>query len=519
MMRMSIRFLLLCALVNIVTIGVYGQEKFDEQLAAVSQMTAYKAIYQLEQYQAKYPDFAATYYHLGRMSEEVLPSLHPILNYDYLKRILYNIRVYYGNCIHYANNSSFKNEHYIGIPIRGKNVEYADIARFSREKLAKVKNWQCKLDSLYNNYFQVVERYGHCRRMFSDFSELYPGEKQAHLRLQPQDVELLNRIATQYDSLLLDIEAYQESLRQYPIEQVSPTFVYTDIRLYRLDGLTHTSFMDSTINLWNYGGFAKDFLREQYSTYAKYYQTISDEYLQISDAISKLSKGEKLEVKSNKILINYINKMDYKSFMVPLTSIQQMCADMLHCHAIGVFVDNDSILEQDYIEYVLRDLYMKYLTMDSCSSLVDVMRSRLSDDEIVKYKQVLGADTTIRAIGYLAYNRLQVADSIYTEISKQVHNILSSQIVPFEYYKDELSDMVIYASQIPFGSAEIVTILPLVENYLIVYQDGLFVEINAQLEHTRSFVNKQHTPIVAAYKIGGSMIAIVTPERVFYVKG
>jgi hypothetical protein len=112
-----------------------------------------------------------------------------------------------------------------------------------------------------------------------------------------------------------------------------------------------------------------------------------------------------------------------------------------------------------------------------------------------------------------------VADSIYTEISKQVHNILSSQIVPFEYYKDELSDMVIYASQIPFGSAEIVTILPLVENYLIVYQDGLFVEINAQLEHTRSFVNKQHTPIVAAYKIGGSMIAIVTPERVFYVKG
>lgn len=40
-----------CALMCMVMTCLYGQENFDEQLAAITQMTKEQAIYQLEQYQ------------------------------------------------------------------------------------------------------------------------------------------------------------------------------------------------------------------------------------------------------------------------------------------------------------------------------------------------------------------------------------------------------------------------------------------------------------------------------------
>lgn len=55
-------------LICLVLPDLYGQEKFDEKLAQISQMTPYQAIYQLEQYQLDFPKFPGVYYHLGKLS-------------------------------------------------------------------------------------------------------------------------------------------------------------------------------------------------------------------------------------------------------------------------------------------------------------------------------------------------------------------------------------------------------------------------------------------------------------------
>ena len=148
-----------CALMCMVMTCLYGQENFDEQLVAITQMTKEQAIYQLEQYQLAHPQFAGVYYHLGKHSEDLVATIHPILNYDYLIRVLYNVRVYYGNCIHYAQNSSLKDEDFVGIPTQGKKIAYEDIVRFAREKLNRVKQIKTQVDNLYNNYNRMVERY------------------------------------------------------------------------------------------------------------------------------------------------------------------------------------------------------------------------------------------------------------------------------------------------------------------------------------------------------------------------
>ena len=505
-----------CALMCMVMTCLYGQEKFDEQLTAITQMTKEQAIYQLEQYQLAHPQFAGVYYHLGIHSEDLLATIHPILNYDYLIRVLYNVRVYYGNCIHYAQNSSLKDEDFVGIPTQGKKIAYEDIMRFAREKLNRVKQTKTLVDNLYNNYNRMVERYSVCRRMFTEFCELYPSEKQAHLRLQQQDVALLNQLAMQFDSLQLDIKAFEHSLQQYPIEGYHPTFIYNKIQLYRLDGLTQTNFMESAIPLWNYGEFAKQFLTKQSDEYDTYYQAIKHEYSCIDDAIHKVNNGEKQAIKTNKILTNYINKMDYASFMVPLTQIQQMCAELIQCHAQGLFLPNDSIIQDD-IELALNTLYEKYQKKKTTSGAFDVLQSRVTDIELDKYKQVLGSDTTIQSILALAQQRLEIADSMYSEISKQFYNAIDETFAPFEHYRDALTDMVIFAHQLPQEGADIVSVLPLGENYLLVYANGVFIVINPQLIPIHQFECKQHLPIKAAYKISGNNIALVSPSCVFFV--
>ena len=137
-----------CALMCMVMTCLYGQENFDEQLVAITQMTKEQAIYQLEQYQLQHPQFAGVYYHLGKHSEELLATIHPILNYDYLSRVLYNARVYYGNCIHYAQNASLRDEDFVGIPTQGKKIAYEDIVRFVREKMNRVKQIKTQVDNL-----------------------------------------------------------------------------------------------------------------------------------------------------------------------------------------------------------------------------------------------------------------------------------------------------------------------------------------------------------------------------------
>lgn len=505
-----------CTLICLVPIGMCGQEQFDEQLAAIGQMTQEQALFQLEQYQLQHPQFAGVYYHLGKHSEELLATIHPILNYDYLSRVLYNARVYYGNCIHYAQNSSLKDEDFVGIPTQGKKIAYEDIVRFAREKMNRVKQIKTQVDNLYNNYNRMVERYSVCRRMFTEFCELYPSEKQAHLRLQQQDVALLNQLAMQFDSLQLDIKAFEHSLQQYPIEGYHPTFIYNKIQLYRLDGLTQTNFMESAIPLWNYGEFAKQFLTKQSDEYDTYYQAIEHEYRCIDDAIHKVKNGKKQAIKTNKILTNYINKMDYASFMEPLTQIQQMCAELIQCHAQGLFLPNDSIIQED-IELALNTLYEKYQKKKTTCGALEVLQSRVTDIELDKYKQVLGSDTTIQSILTMAQQRLEMADSMYSEISKQFYDAIDETLAPFEQYRDALTDMVIFAHQLPQEEADIVSILPIGEDYLLVYANGVFIVINPQLESIRRFECKQHLPIKAAYKISSDNIVLVSPSCVFFV--
>ena len=233
--------------------------------------------------------------------------------------------------------------------------------------------------------------------------------------------------------------------------------------------------------------------------------------------VEAVKKGEKLPIKTNKILTNYINKMDYASFMVPLTQIQQICADMIHCHANELLAENDSTLVVEDIELALNTLYEHDQNRVAARQQLAVLEARLTEKELSKYQQILRADTTKEAILALAEERLHVADSIFEKIAEEFYLTINKTITPFEKYRDALNDIIIFAHQLPQGEAEIVNMLPLSEGYLVVYADGLFYVVNSQLEIIRQFEHKQHVPIKAVYKIAGDKIAVISPTYTFFI--
>ena len=193
-----------------------------------------------------------------------------------------------------------------------------------------------------------------------------------------------------------------------------------------------------------------------------------------------------------------------------------MCAEMIQSHAQGVFAGCDTV-DVESIEFALNTLFYKYQRMDTCQTVFSLLQERLSCSELDKYKSVLGKDTTIQAVLSLANDRMNLADTVYGAISQHFYAMIKETLTTFEQYTDPLTEQVIYAHQLPQREADIVAVLPMANDYLVVYADGYLLTINAQLEIIQQTEYKQHLPIKAAYKIAGNIISFLTPTRIDYL--
>ena len=78
-------------------------DEYGDLMLSVSQKPPYEAASLLTQYQKENPSFGNVYYQLGKIFDEMIPSVHPLYDYGEITLYMYNARVYFGNCIHYSN--------------------------------------------------------------------------------------------------------------------------------------------------------------------------------------------------------------------------------------------------------------------------------------------------------------------------------------------------------------------------------------------------------------------------------
>lgn len=495
------------------TVLSYAQASYQQILDHIQLASPQEALYQLSGYQQLYPQFAPVYYQMGKLSKEALKAEHPIRNYTELSLCLYQIRLYYGNCIHYAEGQTIKPAFYEGVPWHNtKRPDYNDLRLYLEQEIQQVQDMEQKSTALYQSYCQMVERYNYCRQLFTNFSETYLREKNAHLLLTNADRDLLNELAVQADSIQSDISAFEKALANYPIENYAPVFRFQRILLYRLDGLANTDMLQDAVSLWDYASWARNFLTAQETTYRQFYTDIDHEYQYQVSVLNQLLQGERKPVQKNEVLLNRIDRLDYASFMVPWMHLMQLASQ-------AVYDSQDSIYASTNTIQALEQAYQLYQLVQSAKQDYESYAIRVNEDEMRKYRTLLEDwqmdITTLTKTATQNYNTISAA---YQHVSRTLMQATEPTITPFTKYYNDLTQATITAANLQFTiDDELIDILPVGENYMAVIRNGqtiLFDTAGRPIHQNRYTCS---SPIRAARKLNGSTIALLTDEQIVFI--
>lgn len=286
-----------------------AQEKYSVVLERSRQLSPYEAVYLLMDYQYWHPDYAGIYYQLGNLTYGLLPTRDPLHHYQELSTLLYQSRLFYGNCLHFAKDQKLPGWQYPELADGQKKIEYETLRAFVSPRLEDVKRQKIACDSIHRSFVRMSERYNRCQALFSAFLTHYTREKTAHLLLQQPERDQLTALALAADSLEADIAAYRNALALKPVEGYDPVFRKEPVVLYRLDGLTHTDFLQNDIALWDYSEWVSRFLAEQRDVYERLYADLEAEYSQLLRLVKEYRAGRTISGKTDAALVGRCHRL------------------------------------------------------------------------------------------------------------------------------------------------------------------------------------------------------------------
>ena len=503
--------ILFCAL----SVKGYSQDYFLETLDKANRSTAYEAAYILSDYQQFLPTFPATYFHLGNIYYSLIETIHPIRDYRSLRETLYRARLYYGNCLHYAQGQNLKPNYYEGLPYSGKKPVYEDLERFIKVRMDSVASINQKSEHLFHSYYKLVNRYAYCRTLFTSFSEDYKRVKTAHLLLDSVHIERLYHLQQEADSLNNDIAQLQQALATYPIDGYKPTFRFEKIHLYRIDGLTNTNILQNDVVLWDYADWVREFLQAQSNTYATYYTDLDNEYQLLQQAIDSLREGHAFRCQYDLILVNRINRLDYQSYMADFIRLLQGTAQMWQKTRSGVLSKQDSI-NDDYAESALEILYNQY------TELHKIEKTRINADQLSLQKYAGLLDkwglNDVDSLARFADKMTDLSHQAYLTGSQAFAANIRPTAKPTDTYVNDLTNEKFGVGNLKFTlSDSVIAVLPIEEKFMVVTQDCTCYICSAQGELYGSHKHKTSSPVFAAYKYTSNTIALISDNEVLFV--
>ena len=227
------RYIITFSLCSMFLIPAFGQEKYSIVLERSKQLSPYEAIYLLMDYQYWHPEYSNIYYQLGNLSYDLLPTRDPLHHYQELSTLLYQSRLFYGNCLHFAKDQKLQGWQYSEIANGQKRIEYSVLEEYVTPRLKDIQKQQTACDSIHRSFVRMAERYNRCQMLFTEFLTRYTREKTAHIQLRSDEQKMLQTLKSTADSLDTDIDSYRSALALQPVKGYDPVFHKEEIVLYR----------------------------------------------------------------------------------------------------------------------------------------------------------------------------------------------------------------------------------------------------------------------------------------------
>lgn len=320
MKRILYIIIVLCA---IYLVPAHAQDKYSDILERTRSLSPYEAAYLLMNSLSTDPENASIDYHLGNIFYDLLPTRDPLHHYTELSTLLYQSRLFYGNCLHFAKDKKLPGWQYEPLANGQKRIEYAALEQYIRPRLDDIKRRQTACDSIHHTFVRMAERYNRCQSLFTDFLNRYTREKTAHIRLQPAERDLLQSLRLAADSLDTDIADYQRALTLQPIDGYTPAFRKEPIVLYRLDGLTHTDFLQNDIATWDYSQWVTNFLNQQQEVYQRLYADLAREEQQLRQQCAQYQAGQTISGQIDASLIGRCDRLELQNEQVDTIRLLQ----------------------------------------------------------------------------------------------------------------------------------------------------------------------------------------------------
>ena len=402
MKKITILIIVACA-----SVYASAQEKYSVVLERSKTLSPYEAIFELMDYQYWKPELPAVYYELGNRCYDLLPTRDPLHHYTELCTLLYQSRLFYGNCLHFAKEQKLPGWQYSEIANGQKKIEYAALEAYVRPRLKDIERQKEACDSIYHTFCRMSDRYNRCLTLFSTFLGAYTREKTAHLQLQPEEREMLLNLQREADSLEADIAAFQQALALQPINGYSPVFRKEEIVLYRLDGLTYTDFLQNNIAIWDYSKWVSRFLDEQTEVYEQLYADIDREYAQLSEQLARYEAGQTISGHFDGSLSGRSERLEYSSPRID--SIRIMQQTIRHAAAEQLIAQSATPMSIREIRPILQIAASVYgETPDSALSQIKAHLIRMAQPLSIQHAPTYIHPVTGETIRYTAYAGEQV---------------------------------------------------------------------------------------------------------------
>lgn len=280
--------------------------KYEDLVREMRSQSPNVAFYNYQKFQKQSPEVGNVYFQMGMISYDYLKKVNPITDYTTFKYYAYNAKLYFQSALHFANNAEIRKhaEFYPILSEPSKKLDYGDLKSFIDSRLDTIENLTVTGVNLYETYSKLASNYDRCISLFYQFNEKYSKVNEALLLVDEFDIEKLEQLKVESDSLAINIESYLDALTDYKIEGYNPQFVFFDIDLYRVDGLCSADFFANKVILYNYSKWVDAFLNK--------YRRVDDLRNKAIDVYSDLLL--KKQIYPSAALVNALYQIDANSY-------------------------------------------------------------------------------------------------------------------------------------------------------------------------------------------------------------
>jgi hypothetical protein len=374
----------------IIILNAYGQQDYKTLYEAIKNMKDYEAFQSLFNYQAATTSKSYVntngYYQLGLIMQKMMRQYDPFLQSENVAQCISNAKTYLSLVRHYFNEKEAKKngDYYQAV---AAPRTYESIKKDIESRVADVAEYTKYFDRNQEYLTRGIHKYNACIETFGKINAQNSRLNDLYFLADSELKQNLKNLRTNFDSTIYYIEKLKHSLEEYPMGDYKINYSLLPVSVYRLHGLTSSSFIAKNVTLWDFNSWIDSFNAALNGDVDFLYGKAEEVHSENLGYIDRLLHSDKTGIDPgysiNPLIVNKIYQYDYNSVVAPLLIYQEEKIKFLYHNAdnlIDTKISSSNEFAKSNSHYF--SLIEKKQTADSALNLA---ASKATPEAVKKY--------------------------------------------------------------------------------------------------------------------------------------